>query len=362
MRLQGGLEDDLSGYARCQVRHGGAHGAVRVLRALVVLTALMCFVGAGAATSAGAVGLAGGGGHSCVLGSSGHVDCWGWNRYSQLGDGTKTNSGTPVEVQGVSDAVQLAAGGDDSCVVLPSGHIDCWGWNGYGQLGDGTEENGLEPGSPRLKCSECRMRSRSRRATTRARCCPPATSTAGAKATTGRSGMARKNAASFRLKCMGSPARCRSRQAGSARARCYLMATSIAGVKGKAVSWEMAPRPTAAFPLKCRGSPTPPRYRQAALMRVRCFPAAASTAGAPTTTGSSGTGPKQTAASRSKSRESLTPTRWWRAKASANTRARCCPAATSTAGAGTNPGSSETAEPRAAASRLKCRVSPTPPR
>jgi alpha-tubulin suppressor-like RCC1 family protein len=120
----------------------------RVLRALVVLTALVCCVGASAATPADAVGLAVGGGDSCVLRSSGHVDCWGWNQYSQLGNGTQASSGTPVEVQGVSAGVQLAAGGDDSCVVLPTGHIDCWGWNGFGQLGDGTEENGLEPGSP----------------------------------------------------------------------------------------------------------------------------------------------------------------------------------------------------------------------
>jgi alpha-tubulin suppressor-like RCC1 family protein len=127
-----------------------ANNAVqRILRPLVALTALVCCVGASAATSAGAVSLAGGGDHSCVLGSSGHVDCWGWNQYAQLGDGTNASSGTPVEVQGVSDATQLAAGGDDSCVVLSSGHLDCWGWNGYGQLGNGTEENGpVENGSP----------------------------------------------------------------------------------------------------------------------------------------------------------------------------------------------------------------------
>jgi len=135
-------------YSRRQVDHGRAHGVARVVRALVVLTALVCCVGASAATPADAVGLAVGGGDSCVLRSSGHVDCWGWNQYSQLGNGTQASSGTPVEVQGVSAGVQLAAGGDDSCVVLPTGHIDCWGWNGFGQLGDGTEENGLEPGSP----------------------------------------------------------------------------------------------------------------------------------------------------------------------------------------------------------------------
>jgi alpha-tubulin suppressor-like RCC1 family protein len=131
------------------VREDEKEEAAVKVRAFVMLTALVCCVGASAATSADAVGIAGGGDHSCVLRSSGHVDCWGWNKYAQLGDGTNSNSGTPVEVQGVSDAIQLAAGGDDSCVVLPTGHIDCWGWNGFGQLGDGTEENGPEEkGSP----------------------------------------------------------------------------------------------------------------------------------------------------------------------------------------------------------------------
>lgn len=120
-----------------------------MLCTLLALTALVCSTGAIAATPAGAAGLAVGGDDSCVLRSNGHVDCWGWNQYAQLGNGTNVNSGIPVEVQGVSDGVQIGAAGDDACVVLPSGHIDCWGWNGFGQLGDGTEENGpVENGSP----------------------------------------------------------------------------------------------------------------------------------------------------------------------------------------------------------------------
>ncbi|HTQ67251.1 MAG TPA: RCC1 domain-containing protein, partial [Solirubrobacteraceae bacterium] len=39
--------------------------------------------------------------HTCVLLSSGHIQCWGENHYGELGDGSTTNTDTPVEVQGI---------------------------------------------------------------------------------------------------------------------------------------------------------------------------------------------------------------------------------------------------------------------
>ncbi|MGH2960540.1 MAG: hypothetical protein ACRDKE_13110 [Solirubrobacterales bacterium] len=80
-----------------------------------------------------------GDGHSCALLSSGDVKCWGANNYGQLGDGTETNRSTPVSVVGISGPVKAVATGSwRTCVLLVSGGVECWGWNQWGQLGDGT--------------------------------------------------------------------------------------------------------------------------------------------------------------------------------------------------------------------------------
>lgn len=88
--------------------------------------------------SSGATDVVTGYGHSCALISGGKVMCWGYNGFGQLGDGTKTNRRTPVEVVALSDVRSLSAGFNFTCAVTNSGAVKCWGNNGQGQLGDGT--------------------------------------------------------------------------------------------------------------------------------------------------------------------------------------------------------------------------------
>jgi hypothetical protein len=72
--------------------------------------------------------------HSCALRRDGIVRCWGQNTYGQLGNGTKTDSTTPVTVSGVSDAVTVTSGDRFSCALKRDGTVSCWGWDSTGAI------------------------------------------------------------------------------------------------------------------------------------------------------------------------------------------------------------------------------------
>ncbi len=87
----------------------------------------------------------------CVAKTDGTAWCWGDNADGQLGNNTKTQSSTPVQVKGpggsgnLTGAIDVAAGGTFTCAVKTDGTVWCWGRNDRGQLGNNTTTDQLTP-------------------------------------------------------------------------------------------------------------------------------------------------------------------------------------------------------------------------
>jgi alpha-tubulin suppressor-like RCC1 family protein len=88
---------------------------------------------------------------SCARLTNGTAACWGDNTYGQLGDGTKSQRTSPVQVKNpagsgpLTGITALATGFYHTCALLSDKTIDCWGANGYYQLGTGGNADSSLP-------------------------------------------------------------------------------------------------------------------------------------------------------------------------------------------------------------------------
>jgi cytochrome c peroxidase len=82
----------------------------------------------------GVVSVAAGYYHTCALLGDGTVSCWG-----------QSLSRTPTRVPGLTGVASIAAGAGVTCAVTKSGQAWCWGANFAGQLGDGTTTDSATP-------------------------------------------------------------------------------------------------------------------------------------------------------------------------------------------------------------------------
>lgn len=83
--------------------------------------------------------------HSCALTAGGAPLCWGDNSDGQLGDGTTTNRSSPSAVAGLVNVTAVSPGRSHTCALTNGGGLKCWGANTGGALGDGTNTDRQTP-------------------------------------------------------------------------------------------------------------------------------------------------------------------------------------------------------------------------
>jgi alpha-tubulin suppressor-like RCC1 family protein len=93
--------------------------------------------------SAGAKEVVTGGADACALLTTGDVQCWGSNFHGELGNGSPVpDSNVPVTVSNLgSKAIAISSDAAEStCALLATSPqtVECWGWNAFDELGDGT--------------------------------------------------------------------------------------------------------------------------------------------------------------------------------------------------------------------------------
>ncbi len=90
----------------------------------------------------------GGTNHTCIVNQSGHVMCWGYNNFGQLGVPNKniaSNNGVTLPLNSI---VKVSSYHQTTCALREDGKDICWGRNDLGQVGN----NSFKPveASPKL--------------------------------------------------------------------------------------------------------------------------------------------------------------------------------------------------------------------
>ena len=86
--------------------------------------------------------------YNIALLQDGTVWSWGSNEYGGLGNGTKTNSNVAVQATELTGVMAIAGGSDHTLALKSDGTVWIWGNNSFGQIGDGTKNNESSKNDP----------------------------------------------------------------------------------------------------------------------------------------------------------------------------------------------------------------------
>jgi alpha-tubulin suppressor-like RCC1 family protein len=77
--------------------------------------------------------------HACAITVDNIIYCWGNNRNNQLGKFEGENSNIPILIAKMeTNIISIESQYSTICVLLENSKIECWGFNRYGQVGNGS--------------------------------------------------------------------------------------------------------------------------------------------------------------------------------------------------------------------------------
>jgi hypothetical protein len=83
----------------------------------------------------------------CARRSDATVWCWGYDYYGTVGDGSAVTTAlpNPLQLTGLPPSASISLGYNDACSLGTDLSLECWGYNGFGEMANGSTNNVFAP-------------------------------------------------------------------------------------------------------------------------------------------------------------------------------------------------------------------------